>query len=416
MKLTRILHLLALGGIFLSGMPMTFLPISLSQVFVILLFILGVYVTRFRINKTLFVMLSYMFLISILRLAFLDITNIVEFVRIIIFLSAYYMYLSIIGTNEIKYVIQKYFSLSLIFSIIGFVQIFGYFFGIGFLYNFSYLDGFERNFGDVNGILKINSLTQEPAHFALLMMPCVFFIVKGFFVSGTYAKYDISKNKVFLILLAYCLTFSFVAYTSLIIIFAYHYFTTFKLNSKSILLLIFGCFFVFFFLFYLDTNISKKKESLFVDASELQSAENLSAFALISNAQVAWSSATDNPLGTGFFTHKNNYDRYIDDFYSLNEDSIILNRLDGSSMYVKVLSEYSFIGVFLMLVLFYRIRYKGKDSFVNEMNSMAIVILLVGFIRLANYTSSVFCFLFALAIYTHKDIFIKKNNYINEAQ
>jgi hypothetical protein len=37
------------------------------------------------------------------------------------------------------------------------------------------------------------------------------------------------------------------------------------------------------------------------------------------------------------------------------------------------------------------------------MNRMAIVTLLVGFIRLANYTSPVFCFLFALAIYTKKD-------------
>lgn len=414
MKLTKVLHFLALGGIFLSGMPMTFLPISLSQICIILLFVLCCYVTRFRISKILLAMLVYFVFISIARYKYLEMANLVEFIRVFIYLSAYYMYLSIIGVKSIDYVIKKYFSLSIMFSIIGFVQIFGYAVNLRFLYNFSYLDGHERNFDAVNGILKINSLTLEPAHFALLLMPCIFFIVKGVFVPGSYARYNLTKKRIVIIVLAYCLTFSFVAYTSLILIFAYHYLVTFKISFKNIALLGFGALFAFVFLFYLDTNISKKRESLFADGSELQSVENLSAFALISNAQVAWSAANDNPIGTGFFTHKNNYDRYIDGFYILTDDSILLNKLDGSSMYVKVLSEYSFLGLFLMLCLYNYITYRGKVIDIKDINRMSIVVLLVGFIRLANYTSPVFCFLFTLAIYTHKDQI--NNKHIHEVQ
>jgi hypothetical protein len=403
MQLKKVLHFLALTGIFTSGMPMTYLPMSISQIAIILLFALSCYVTQFKTNKTLLIMFLYIFSISIIRFDYLQLENVVQFVRIFIYLTAYYMYLSIVGQEKINYILNRYFFLCVVFSVIGFIQIFGYFLNISLLYDFAYLDGFQRNFSDVNGIFKIMSLTQEPAHFALLLMPCVFFITKGFFVPGTYTKYNFTKKRIIIIFLAYSLTFSFVAYVSLAVIFAYHFLLSFKMNFKNVMILFAGCFFIFLFMFYLNTNISQKKESLFADESELQSSENLSAFALISNAQVAWNSANDNPIGTGFFTHKDNYDTYIYNFFSINEDSIILNRLDGSSMYVKILSEYSYVGLFFLLLLFYNIRYKGNDEFLKDMNRMAIVTLLVGFIRLANYTSPVFCFLFALAIYTKKD-------------
>ncbi|MHA3787233.1 hypothetical protein ACX0HA_03415 [Flavobacterium hauense] len=414
MKLTKVLHFLALGGVFLSGMPMTFLPISISQICIILLFALTSYVTKFRISKILLAVLLYFVVISIVQYKYLEIANIIEFIRLFIYMTAYYMYLSIIGLKSIDYVIKKYFYLCTIFSIIGFIQIVGYASNLSFLYNFSYLDGHERNFDAVYGIFKINSLTLEPAHFALLLLPCIFFIVKGIFVPGTYATYNITKTRVVIIVLAYCLTFSFVAYTSIILIFAYQYFAAFKISFKNIILLGLVVLFAFLFLFYLDTNISKKRESLFADASELQSIENLSAFALISNAQVAWSAANDNPIGTGFFTHKNNYDRYIDEFYVISEDSIVLNKLDGSSMYVKVLSEYSFVGLFLMFCLYWYITYRGTVDHIKSINRMSIIVLLVGFIRLANYTSPVFCLLFALAMYTHKDQI--NNKYTHELQ
>lgn len=49
-----------------------------------------------------------------------------------------------------------------------------------------------------------------------------------------------------------------------------------------------------------ENNVSNKFRSLFVASEQLQSADNLSAFALISNVLIAKDAAIDNPFGTGF--------------------------------------------------------------------------------------------------------------------
>ena len=53
-----------------------------------------------------------------------------------------------------------------------------------------------------------------------------------------------------------------------------------------------------------ENNVSNKFRSLFVASEQLQSADNLSPFALISNVLIAKDAAIDNPFGTGFFLQR----------------------------------------------------------------------------------------------------------------
>ena len=105
----------------------------------------------------------------------------------------------------------------------------------------------------------------------------------------------------------------------------------------------------------------------------------------------------------GFFTNKNNFDAYINHHFKITNDTIILNRLDGGSMYIKILSEYGYIGLFLFFLLFYLNRSKRMDNAYSLLNNCLFITILVLFLRTADYVSPILTYIIVVFFFTAND-------------
>ena len=192
-----------------------------------------------------------------------------------------------------------------------------------------------------------------------------------------------------LILIGAFLTFTFTIFLFILLAFCYFIFKRISLNNLSYVVVICLAMIV---LLTSENNVSNKFRSLFVASEQLQSADNLSAFALISNVLIAKDAAIDNPFGTGFFTTGQNYDTYIHHYFLITKDSLELNKDGGGVMYVKILSEYSFVGLFLFFIFILKLK-----NCKNPINISSSCIFLILCVRVDSYTSSllfVFCLLY----------------------
>ena len=398
-----ILHFLALGGIFTSGIVFKFLPISISQLCILLLFFLLIALRKIYLHQGLFFALMYALLVTVINIDKVELINIVTYVRTCIYFIAYYSYVSYLGRDKLPDVYKKYVTGCYIFSIIAIIQEIGFLLHIPFLYDVSYIDGFSRNIVTTLGLLQVYSLTLEPVLFVALILPCMSQIVQNIFIKAEFLVYISRKQKI-VISIAFFLTFSFTAYVCLLIIFSYYYLKQLHFNFRSVFYSVLIVTFIISIFFVIPGNMKNKFESLFVEREALAtSVENLSAFAIISNFLIAKDAADDHFLGTGFFTNKNNFDAYINNHFTVTNETIILNRLDGGSMYIKILSEYGYIGLFLFLLLFYVHRSKRMDNAYSLLNNYFFITILVLFIRTADYVSPVLTYIIVIFFFTAND-------------
>ena len=202
-----------------------------------------------------------------------------------------------------------------------------------------------------------------------------------------------------LILIGAFLTFTFTIFLFILLAFCYFIFKRISLNNLSYVVVICLAMIV---LLTSENNVSNKFRSLFVASEQLQSADNLSAFALISNVLIAKDAAIDNPFGTGFFTTGQNYDTYIHHYFLITKDSLELNKDGGGVMYVKILSEYSFVGLFLFFIFILKLK-----NCKNPINISSSCIFLILCVRVDSYTSSL---LFVFLSFVCITAFPKRNS------
>ncbi len=398
-----VLHFLALGGVFTSGLGFELLSVSVSQVCILLLFVSLVALKKICLPRGLFLALIYALWVTVIHIGRVEGINVVTYIRTCVYIIAYYSYVSYLGRDKLPEVYGKYITGCYVFSIIAIVQEIGFLLHIPLLYDVSCIDGMPRNIVTTMGMLQVYSLTLEPVLFAVLILPCVSQIVQQLFVREE-VLVPISLRRKMVISLAFLLTFSFTAYVCLLFIFSYYYLKKLNFSFRSVFysLLIAG--FVVSVFFVIPGNMKNKFESLFADREALTtSVENLSAFAIISNFLVARDAADDHCLGTGFFTHKNNYDAYINDHFTITEDTIILNRMDGGSMYIKVLSEYGYAGLCLFLLLFWMNRSKKMNNAYSLLNDCLFVTILGIFLRTADYVSPSITYIMVVFFFTAND-------------
>lgn len=398
-----ILHFLALGGIFTSGIVFEFLPVSISQFCILLLFVVLVALRRIYLHRGLFLALIYALFVTVINIDKVEGINIVTYIRTCIYIIAYYSYVSYLGRDKLPDVYKKYITGCYIFSIIAIVQEIGFLLHIPILYDVSYIDGVPRNIVTTMGLLQVYSLTLEPVFFVGLILPCMSQIIQNLFIKDEFLV-SISRKQKIVISIAFLLTFSFTAYVCLLLIFSYYYLKQLNFNFRSVFYSILIVAFVVSIFFVIPGNMKNKFESLFAEREALTtSVENLSAFAIISNFLIAKDAANDHYLGTGFFTNKNNFDAYINDHFKITNDTIILNRLDGGSMYIKILSEYGYIGLFLFFLLFYLNRSKRMDSAYSLLNNCLFITILVLFLRTADYVSPILTYIIVVFFFTAND-------------
>ena len=395
-SLLNLIHIVGFISIFSYSMPMNYLPVSLCTVSQLLLVILGSWKYKLCVNKRILILILYVIAVSLSNSARITSVTLTTFIRFLVCILGSYFFAKSYEGNWRSF-IKVYLKICIVFSVVSVIQEFGYLLNIPLLYDMSGLIGVSDINLDTSGpFLRCPSLTMEPAQISFLLFPAIYLKMSDFFDKTNYVP---GKKIYTLILIGAFLTFTFTIFLFILLAFCYFIFKRISLNNLSYVVVICLAMIV---LLTSENNVSNKFRSLFVASEQLQSADNLSAFALISNVLIAKDAAIDNPFGTGFFTTGQNYDTYIHHYFLITKDSLELNKDGGGVMYVKILSEYSFVGLFLFFIFILKLK-----NCKNPINISSSCIFLILCVRVDSYTSSL---LFVFLSFVCITAFPKRNS------
>lgn len=333
---------------------------------------------------------------------------------------AYYHY-------DVEEMFRRYLRGAVIVSILGIAEFAGYKMGLTGLVDLRNY-GFNKWGITPGGLgIRVNATYPEPAFFAEFMSPAAFVAVYSLFFQKTVF---LKKWEVVVVLTAFILSYSSLAFTGLFVI-------------LFLLLLNYGLlrYFVLavpvmLFLFYiLYNNVEEFKDRIdglkivFIDEYLLEEKDrevsNTQAFmarqwrvltkvhgsplVLYNNYYVAMQNIKSNPLfGTGLGSHELAFNKYNLNF--LISKWYVLNTPDANSMGLRIISELGILGI---LFTFFFI----KNNFVMQkptdtstawiISSALLVIIIIQLLRQGNYTFSGFLF-FAYLYYQNRINISKK--------
>lgn len=385
-------HALVILSLLTSGMGTVQIgrTFSIAQIFVIILFFVGM-INIFKLKKYFFnkflitLNISIFFVSFVLNYQNFIGTSFIMMVGVFIYSSAYYWYVRQNQSNLIE-LVKLYLAFSFIIAIIGIIQEIGFLMGLRYLYDLSIYGIQSFNLTLSGPFLRINSVASEPAHLAFLLLPgCYFALLRLFKEKDIYNIINIRQS--IIILIAMILTFSPVGYAGILLL------LLFIAKGKGIkrfiqMLLLSISFGVVSF--YLSLNINEKIIQIFTVEEQLTTS-NLSTFALYSNALVAWESFRNSFfLGTGINTHVINYGKYIDLFFLRKNIVMELNTNDAGSLFLRVISEFGLVGIFLAIWLLVHFKIRHNTNKLIYVNNMALVGILGYSIRAGNYLDTFF--------------------------
>lgn len=392
------------------------LPFTISQFFVILLFILCfadlLLQKKIILNIWYIILFSTIFISSfIVNTEYIDGANIKMYVGFVVYALAYYWFIKLEQTN-IRKILDDYIIVCVLFSIIAFIQQIGHFLNLSVLWDLSYLGITINNFAYSGPFIRSYALAAEPTHFATFLAPSFYFIIRNAIRADSEYIY-ISKFKSFIIFFGLITSFSLMGYAYFIIILFYVFINQKgELFKKYFVLIVFVGFAILSF-FYIP-NIRYKILSLFVSKIEMNSTTNLSAFAVIGNYYVAKEAFVRNPyFGTGINTHRFSYDKFIKKIFPGTE--IKINNVGDSSLYTRIPSEFGMAGIIITLLLLYLFKIKKKDD-INKykiLNDLSFIFLIVSTLRNGQYLDGNIWMFFAIYVFSFN---LYHTNLINDAK
>jgi len=304
-----------------------------------------------------------------------------------------------------KYNINKLFGIYLNFAVlvglIGLFQELSYLTGFEKGYNFGYIFPTWRLYLSKIGLLKINSIMPEPAHFCSVMMPAFFVALISF--SKSNFKF-LNKWKSLIIIFSVFFSFSLVGYVGVLLSIALLFY-----NYGRIRHLIFGTIFLLIISFFAYKNIRdiriRVDDSVNVIAGKMDLySANLSTFGLFSNALVAYESFKDNPVfGSGLGSHELSYNKYIGKVVNVNKVIRFLNVQDASSLFLRLLSETGLFGIlcfFWFIFKFHVLKKNDRCGYLWIINNAILATFLIRLIRSGHYFVGGFFFFFWLYYFT----------------
>jgi O-antigen ligase len=291
-----------------------------------------------------------------------------------------------------------------IVSIIGIVQIVSYMLGIGIGYDFKLL-GLNKWGVQPGGYfgIRLNSIFSEPSYFGGSIGPAFFVSIYNL---TRKKEVFISRNKSLIIIAAYLLTFSTVAYVGIFIVLILMLinFGFIRYVAVFVPLII-----VSYIILY--NNVQEFQDridgvtQLYEGTVEKSTDVHGSSFVQYNNIHIATENFKRNPFfGTGLGSHEMAYDKYslADEFGGQNQ----FNKSDANSMFLRLMSETGLYG--LILIIFFIIRnfvFKGNDTSESNYwiisNAVLVVIILQLFLQ-GNYTYNGFFFYLWMYFFTSK--------------
>lgn len=211
---------------------------------------------------------------------------------------------------------------------------------------------FGANFiPEVLGFLpRAVAVFKEPAHYGVFMAP-INAIIVGYILKDNFSRQIVTRRNFLLFVLSSVLSFSLVCYLSFAI--AIFLFVLRKLTFLTVLRLapILVTINILMSNGFITQKVSSFKSS-FKSTESVNLITSKTSYALISNSIVAWNSQIDHyGLGSGVNNHDENYDKYIKKVNPTQTQDFTLNREDGASLGIRLISEIGIFG-FAILIIF----------------------------------------------------------------
>jgi len=401
------LNYIAIFVVFSSGLVFrNILPIDLRIsyfIILLLLFLFGIAFKNLYFNK------GFLFAFTIVVMSsfynvYLEKNTVTLLMKQIIGigLTSLMFYLLIkINKYNINKLFRIYLNFAVLVGLIGLFQELSYLIGFEKGYNFWYISPTWSFHLSKIGLLRINSITPEPADFCYVMMPAFFVALTSF--SKSNFKF-LNKWKSVIIIFSVFFSFSLVGYIGILLSIALLFY-----NYGKIRHLIFGTTFILIISFFAYKNITELRirvdDSVNVIAGkmELHSA-NLSTFALFSNALVAYESFKDNPVfGSGLGSHEISYNRCIGKVINNDEIIAFIKFQDANSLFLRLLSETGLFGIlcfFWFIFKFHILKKNDRSGYLWIINNAILATFLIRLLRCGHYFVGGFFFFFWLYYFT----------------
>ncbi len=423
-------------NLFFNGIVLTKQPFEFYISYVPLIILLLVFIAKYKFPKETIYILVPLLITGILNV-FLDnntYNNLFKIFANVAINIIFYRYVIEYYDYDINKIIKIYLKWAYIVSILGLVQLISYRLGIKFLYDWRSILPLNK-WGVVEGGLglRINSTFTEPSYYGSSMAPA-FFIAFYDFVF----KRDLflSRNKALVILIAYVLTFSSLAFvgvfiTIVLIALNFGVIRYFIIAIPLAVLLYFGAY-----------NYAKEfrvrvdgLSALFIDniledelsgtmskgvrmrkVSKVLQKIHGSPFVLYNNMHVATENFKQNPFfGSGLGSHELAFEKYNLNF--MLGGIYEFNAPDANSMFLRTMSELGLMGIiftFIFISKFYVSKNLGseEDERYWIISNALLVVILTQLLRQGNYTFNGFM-IYAWMYYFNKMNYLR---YVDDKQ
>lgn len=256
----------------------------------------------------------------------------------------------------------------------------------------------------VLGFVKLASLCREPSFLVYLLAPAMFLVICELFGDEFLdSKIRLTKIEKTTIVVAYICTFSALAYLGILLMLILIWYKKGFSIKKIAIPLLSMLFVVTIYINVPDVRMRIDDTLFLMNNKVTDTTANLSTYALLSNTEVAISSLKHSlGLGTGLGSYPLMYDKFAT--MKWGGEIIGLNREDANSFILRVIAEFGFLGI--LLILLFIIRYIPKSNkYIGYSFSILSMLLLLG-LRQGNYTHAGSVFFVLL----YKKIYLESRN------
>ncbi len=318
-----------------------------------------------------------------------------------------------INDYDVRKIFKIYLNLAFLVAFIGLVQVLSFLLNFKAGYDFSYFLPSWHLALSQTGFLRINSILPEPAAFCYVMMPA-FFVSIASLIKRKYALLKTWKS--IIIIITFLLTFSTVGYIGFFIALILLIYNYAKIKYLLLIGLILLSSVVFLWNYSGDFKMRIGDSMDVITRKKDLEVVNSSTFALFSNAMVTYKVFSNRPFfGDGLGSRSISYDKHIKSVVNVKKTKILLNREEGNSLFLRILSETGLFGTLAFsyfLFKFHLSKKKDKTDFLWIISNGVLVTILIILIRSGHYFNVGLFFFFWLYYFTWK-INQKNNSFRN---
>ncbi len=411
------------------------LPFEFYITYIPIIVLLFFFIAKYRFPRELLYIFIPLLVTGILNVL-IDNDTLGNFFKIFVNLAVnimFYRYVMEYYDYDVNKMFRMYLAGSYIVCLLGLIQVVSFVIHFAPGYNWRLFLPFNKWDVHVGGLLgiRLNSTFTEPSYFGSSMAPAFFIALYELFFRR---EVFLTKTKCIVIIAAYLLSFSSLAYIGIfvtILLFALNFgalryfffavpvgvimFTLVYSNVKDFRVRIDGMKALF-----VDGIVEKElggelsKGARMFRVSRVLTKIHGSSFVLYNNTHVAIENFKQNPLfGSGLGSHEIAFEKYninymLGGIYDFNAP-------DANSMFLRILSELGIMGLLFMLMYILKFYVSKNLGFEEDetywlISNAVLVIIITQLLRQGNYTFNGFLFFGFLYYYNR----IKYNAYVED--